>query len=100
MYTIIIPSRYGSTRLPGKPLLDIGGVPMITRCWQQAIKSKADRVIVATDDKRVQEAVPDAESVLCDVKYRTGSDRCAAVARDLNIEGTIVNLQGDSPFMP
>ena len=55
-YTVVIPARYGSTRLPGKPLLDIDGKPMVQRVWEQAVASRAERVVIATDDSRIAEA--------------------------------------------
>jgi 3-deoxy-manno-octulosonate cytidylyltransferase (CMP-KDO synthetase) len=55
-FVVIIPARYSSSRLPGKPLKDIAGMPMIQRVWQQAVKSGASRVVIATDDSRIQSA--------------------------------------------
>ena len=54
-FTVIIPARFASTRLPGKPLLDIAGKPMIQHVYEQALKSNADQVVIATDDQRIQE---------------------------------------------
>ena len=107
-FHVVIPARYASTRLPGKPLLDIGGRPMIQRVVEQACASGADRVVVATDDPRIAAAVHDprgprgAIALMTDPGLPSGTDRVAAVAAELGWdEGTvIVNVQGDEPFMP
>jgi 3-deoxy-manno-octulosonate cytidylyltransferase (CMP-KDO synthetase) len=97
----IIPARYASTRLPGKPLLDLAGTPMILRvvkCARQV--GSIERVIVATDDKRVLETVIAAgeEAVMTSPEHRTGTDRLAEVAGKLDAE-IIVNIQGDEPLI-
>lgn len=100
--TVVIPARYGSTRLPGKPLLDIGGRPMIEHVHRRAMQADAvRRVIVATDDDRIAEAVASfgGEAWLTRADHPTGSDRLAEVARRLRSE-IIVNVQGDEPFVP
>jgi 3-deoxy-manno-octulosonate cytidylyltransferase (CMP-KDO synthetase) len=97
----IIPSRYASTRLPGKPLLDIAGKPMIQRVCEAAVQAKlVDRVIVATDDRRIFDAVLrfGGEVVLTSVHHRSGTDRIAEVAEHLPCD-IVVNLQGDEPLM-
>jgi 3-deoxy-manno-octulosonate cytidylyltransferase (CMP-KDO synthetase) len=107
-FHVVIPARYASTRLPGKPLLDIGGRPMVQRVVEQACASGADRVIVATDDTRIAAAVQDPRgrqhpiAMMTDPGLPSGTDRVAAVATQLGWdEGTVVvNVQGDEPFMP
>ncbi|MDX2032290.1 MAG: 3-deoxy-manno-octulosonate cytidylyltransferase [Blastocatellia bacterium] len=97
----IIPARYASSRLPGKPLLEIGGTPMILRVVAQARKARGiDRVIVATDDERVFTAVAAAgeEARMTSPAHRTGTDRLAEVAATL-AEEIIVNVQGDEPLI-
>jgi len=97
----IIPARYQSTRLPGKPLALIQGKPMIWHVYQQAKKSRyLGDVIVATDDGRIVEAVESfgGKAVLTSSEHRTGTDRLAEVAQDLTAE-IIVNIQGDEPLM-
>jgi 3-deoxy-manno-octulosonate cytidylyltransferase (CMP-KDO synthetase) len=97
----IIPARYASTRLPGKPLLDIAGTPMILHVVRRTRRVPAiDRVIVATDDWRVLELVTTAgvEAVMTSSDHRTGTDRLAEVAANLDAE-IIVNVQGDEPLI-
>lgn len=97
----IIPARFGSTRLPGKPLVAINGKPLVYWVWKQAKKAKSlDRVLVATDDARVQRVVQGfgGEAVLTSSAYASGSDRVAAVARKLDY-GIVVNIQGDEPLI-
>ena len=64
-FTVIIPARFGSTRLPGKPLRDIAGKPMIQRVWEQAGKSAAHRVVIATDDQRIESAAREFGAEVC-----------------------------------
>jgi len=101
---VVIPARYASTRLPGKPLLEIAGKPMIERVWQQACQSKAQRVLIATDDKRILAACQcfGAEALLTSPEHNSGSERLAEVARllDLSDDEIIVNVQGDEPLIP
>jgi 3-deoxy-manno-octulosonate cytidylyltransferase (CMP-KDO synthetase) len=101
---IIIPARYASTRLPGKPLADIAGKPMIVRVVERALASGAKRVTVATDDARVCDAVRahDAHAVMTRADHASGTDRVAeAIATlDLDDDAIVVNLQGDEPLMP
>jgi 3-deoxy-manno-octulosonate cytidylyltransferase (CMP-KDO synthetase) len=99
--TAIIPARYASTRLPGKPLKDICGKPMIQRVYEQVkLSSTLDRVIVATDDKRIYDAVKafDGEVAMTSAEHKTGTDRLAEVAKGLSSE-IIVNVQGDEPLI-
>jgi 3-deoxy-manno-octulosonate cytidylyltransferase (CMP-KDO synthetase) len=107
-FHVVIPARHASTRLPGKPLLDIAGRPMIQRVVEQACASSANEVVVATDDARIAAAVrdprrPDAAiAVLTDPALASGTDRVAAVAvaRDWPDSLIVVNVQGDEPFLP
>jgi 3-deoxy-manno-octulosonate cytidylyltransferase (CMP-KDO synthetase) len=105
---VVIPARYASTRLPGKPLLDIGGRTMIQRVVEQAAASRADQVLVATDDARIAAAVHDPRgrsttiAVMTDPALPSGTDRVAAVARERGWtdDTIVVNVQGDEPFVP
>ncbi len=97
----IIPARYASTRLPGKPILDIGGKPMVVRVAERARQVSAiNRVIIATDDQRIFDAVAAAgeEVMLTSPDHPTGTDRLAEVAAKLDAE-IIVNVQGDEPLI-
>ncbi|MCS6885301.1 MAG: 3-deoxy-manno-octulosonate cytidylyltransferase [Acidobacteriota bacterium] len=97
----IIPARYGSTRLTGKPLLDLAGKTLIQRVYEQVLKSHlVSSVIVATDDSRIGAAVEafGGHWQMTLASHRTGTDRIAEVARNLRSE-LIVNVQGDEPFI-
>jgi len=99
----IIPARYASTRLPGKPLVDIAGKPMIQHVYERARRATlVDEVIVATDDARIVEAVRrfGGQVELTSPDCRSGSDRIAEVARTLPTTELIVNVQGDEPLIP
>ncbi|TYB33328.1 MAG: 3-deoxy-manno-octulosonate cytidylyltransferase [Flexistipes sinusarabici] len=101
MSAVIIPARYNSSRLPGKPLVKIGGIPMIARVANNCLKSAADRVIVATDDIKIMEAcekIDGLEVTLGDKEYFSGTDRISDVAKYLR-EDVIINVQGDEPFL-
>ncbi len=99
----IIPARYDSTRFPGKPLADIGGKPMIQRVYERA--SEAIRqVIVATDDKRIFDAVKDfdGEVVMTANHHQSGTDRCAEAYQSFirsSHADVVMNIQGDEPFV-
>jgi 3-deoxy-manno-octulosonate cytidylyltransferase (CMP-KDO synthetase) len=98
----IIPARYASTRLPGKPLLEIAGRPMILHVLERALAaSNVARAIVATDDERILDAVRSAgfEAVMTRADHVSGSDRLAEVAATLADTEVIVNLQGDEPLI-
>jgi 3-deoxy-manno-octulosonate cytidylyltransferase (CMP-KDO synthetase) len=98
----IIPARYGSTRLPGKPLADIGGKPMIRHVYERASEAKMlDWCIVATDDERVSEAVRGfgGHAVMTPSDLLSGTDRVAFVARSLPDADIVVNIQGDEPLI-
>lgn len=97
----IIPARYESTRLPGKPLLDIAGQPLIMHVVERARRvGRLDRIIVATDDRRICEVVEarGAEAMMTSPDHRTGTDRLAEVAARIDA-GIIVNIQGDEPLI-
>ena len=97
----IIPARYGSTRLPGKPLARIGGKPMIQHVYESAAKAKGlERVLVATDDRRIEETVRSfgGEVVMTSKDHTSGTDRLAEVARRIKADW-FVNVQGDLPFI-
>jgi 3-deoxy-manno-octulosonate cytidylyltransferase (CMP-KDO synthetase) len=97
----IIPVRYGSTRFPGKPLVPIGGKPMIQHVYESTARSPGlDRVIVATDDRRILDAARGfgAEAILTSAKHASGTDRLAEVAKKLRAEW-VINVQGDLPFI-
>jgi 3-deoxy-manno-octulosonate cytidylyltransferase (CMP-KDO synthetase) len=97
----VIPARYESTRLPGKPLVDLRGQPMIRRVYERTARAAGiDRVLVATDDARVRAAVEafGGTAMMTRREHTTGTDRIAEVARDLDAE-VIVNVQGDLPLL-
>ena len=101
-YKIIIPARLGSTRLPNKPLKDIGGKTLLQRVVEQAKKSNADSIYVATDSEEIVKhcAKINVESVLTSKTHKTGSDRLAEACKILGIkEDLIINVQGDEPFI-
>ncbi|MCW2258381.1 3-deoxy-manno-octulosonate cytidylyltransferase (CMP-KDO synthetase) [Providencia alcalifaciens] len=104
MFTVIIPARYASTRLPGKPLADIHGKPMVVRVMEQALKSGASRVIVATDNRDVAAAVIAAggEACMTDPNHQSGTERLAEVIDTYGFcdDEIIVNVQGDEPLIP
>ncbi len=98
----IIPSRYASTRFPGKPLAMIKGKTMIRRVCEQAWKSKLDAVVVATDDMRIADEVLSfgGQYVLTDPNHQSGTDRCREALDMLETQyDAVVNIQGDEPFI-
>lgn len=103
-FTVIIPARYASTRLPGKPLLPLGGRPIIEHVWNAAVTSGAERVIIATDHADIAERADafGAEVCMTGAAHRSGTERIAEVVRTIGIgdETVVVNLQGDEPLMP
>jgi len=104
MFHVIIPARFGASRLPGKPLLAIGDRPLIQWVWQCARQSGAASVIVATDDVRIFEAAAGfgAEVQMTSPEHASGTDRIAEVVRAKRLapDDVVVNLQGDEPMMP
>lgn len=103
-YTVVIPARYGSTRLPGKPLLDIHGKPMVQRVWEQARLSGATRVVIATDDARIVESAESFGAQVCMTRpeHPSGTDRLQQVVEELQLpdDHIVVNVQGDEPLIP
>ncbi|GIR12931.1 MAG: hypothetical protein CM15mP23_15060 [Cryomorphaceae bacterium] len=103
MITGIIPARYASTRFPGKPLVDIHGKSMLQRVYEQCLKSKLDRLLVATEDERIASHVKEfnGEVILTASSHKSGTDRIAEAVYKLNIQddGIVVNIQGDEPFI-
>lgn len=103
-FTVVIPARYASTRLPGKPLRDIAGKSLVQRVYECAVKSNATRVIIATDDARIRDAGEQFGAQVCMTSpdHKTGTDRLAEVAAQTGIQAdeVIVNVQGDEPLMP
>jgi len=103
-YRIVIPARHGSSRLPGKPLLDIAGRPMVAHVCERALETGADEVVVATDDARIVEAVAElpVRALLTRPEHASGTERIAEVAGTLGWDDDtrIVNLQGDEPLIP
>ncbi|MEO5331292.1 MAG: 3-deoxy-manno-octulosonate cytidylyltransferase [Magnetococcus sp. YQC-5] len=99
-FAVVIPARYASTRLPGKPLLDLAGKPMIQWVYEAATGSGASSVVVATDDERIRDAVLGfgGRVVMTAADHATGTDRVAQAALEL-AEEVIVNVQGDEPFL-
>ena len=102
-FRVVVPARYASTRLPGKPLADIGGEPMVVRVARRALKSGASGVWVATDDARVADVVRarGLEAVMTRADHASGTDRIAEVARLLGWpdDAIVVNVQGDEPLI-
>lgn len=103
-FIVAIPARYGSTRLPVKPLRPIAGVPMVVRVAQRALQAGADRVVVAVDDARIADALAGQGVDICMTRsdHASGSDRLAECARIAawSDDTLVVNLQGDEPFAP
>jgi 3-deoxy-manno-octulosonate cytidylyltransferase (CMP-KDO synthetase) len=102
-FTVIIPARLASTRLPGKPLADIGGLPMVVRVAQRAAASGATRVVVAGDDASIVQACGrhGVEALLTRTDHASGSDRLAEACTLLGLDGdaVVVNVQGDEPLI-
>jgi 3-deoxy-manno-octulosonate cytidylyltransferase (CMP-KDO synthetase) len=103
-FIVIIPARLNSTRLPGKPLADIGGIPMVVRVAQQAQASGAQQVVVATDAMQVMHVCTAHEvaAVMTSPQHATGTDRLAEVVEQLALPDStlVVNVQGDEPLIP
>ena len=103
-FNIVIPARYGSTRLPGKALLSIAGKPMVAWVWERAMEAGASVVVVATDDERIADEMMSrgAEVAMTRVDHVSGTDRLAEVVEDLawHDDTIVINLQGDEPLMP
>lgn len=97
---VIIPARYASSRLPGKPLLKVTGKYLIQHVWERACQADADSVVVATDDERIRAAVEGfgGTAVMTRREHPSGTDRVAEVARRLDAD-VVINLQGDEPLV-
>ena len=103
-FDVLIPARYSASRLPGKPLLEIQGKPLIQWAYESARSSLAEQVIVATDDDRISQAVTAFGGQVCMTRsdHRSGSDRVAEVVAKLGMAANrvVVNVQGDEPCLP
>ncbi len=103
-FTVLIPARMASSRLPDKPLADIAGLPMVVRVAQQAQRSGAQAVVVAADDERVVAACQahGVRALMTRADHPSGSDRLAEACEQLGLDGqdVVVNVQGDEPLMP
>ncbi|WP_210396334.1 3-deoxy-manno-octulosonate cytidylyltransferase [Motiliproteus sediminis] len=103
-FTVIIPARFSSSRLPGKPLLEINGKPMIQHVYERACASEARAVIVATDDQRIAEAATAFGADVCvtSADHPSGTDRLQEVVRQRGFyaDDIVVNVQGDEPMIP
>lgn len=103
-FHVAIPARYPSTRLPGKPLRDIGGAPMIEHVHRRALESGAHTVVIATDDARIRAVCESFGARVCMTRnsHQSGTDRIAEAAEQMGWQPgeIIVNLQGDEPLMP
>lgn len=98
----VIPARYDSTRFPGKPLVDIGGMTMIQRVYNQVNHaSSLSEVVVATDDQRIYDHVKSfaGNVVMTSRDHQSGTDRCAEVIQNISGFDTVINIQGDEPFI-
>lgn len=103
-FKVVIPARYGSSRLPAKPLMDIAGKPMVVHVYERALLSKAKTVVVATDDERIAQALKPygARVVMTSPNHPSGTDRLQEVAAKMrwDDDDIIVNVQGDEPLIP
>lgn len=103
IFTVLIPARYASTRLPGKPLADVAGKPLVIRVAERAQASGAQRIVIATDDERIRAAAEShgVEAVMTRADHRTGTDRLAEAAATLDLDPAmiVVNAQGDEPLL-
>ena len=103
-FIVVIPARLASTRLPRKPLADIGGAPMVVRVAQQAAKCSATKVLIATDSQEIVEVCQQfgLDVIQTSDQHPTGTDRLCEVVNQLDLDGDaiVVNVQGDEPFIP
>ena len=102
-FKVVIPARYASTRLQGKPLLDIAGKPMVVRVAEQAAKSGASEIVIATDFEKIMQVATEhnIKAVMTRINHQSGTDRIAEVAQKLGWgdEEIVVNVQGDEPLI-
>jgi 3-deoxy-manno-octulosonate cytidylyltransferase (CMP-KDO synthetase) len=102
-FRVVIPARYASSRLPGKPLADIGGRPMVLHVLERALQAGAESVVVATDDAQVQQAVEAAghQAMMTSPAHQSGTERLVEVAETLGWpdDALVVNVQGDEPLI-
>jgi 3-deoxy-manno-octulosonate cytidylyltransferase (CMP-KDO synthetase) len=103
-FKVVIPARYASSRLPGKPLLEIAGRPMLQYVHERARQSGASEVIIATDDRRIMDAASafDAVGLMTSAGHTSGTERLAEVAAEMawDDQSIVVNVQGDEPLIP
>ena len=103
-FIVVIPARFSSERLPGKPLRNIAGKPMLQHVYERGVESGAQKVIIATDDQRIADSAISFDATVCmtSLQHQSGTDRLAEVARihGWPADTVIVNLQGDEPLMP
>jgi 3-deoxy-manno-octulosonate cytidylyltransferase (CMP-KDO synthetase) len=103
-YKIVIPARYGSSRLPGKPLIELAGKPMIQHVYERALATGVSDIVIATDDQRIFDVAKSfgAHVVMTSVNHENGTERIAEVAQQLGwgADDVIVNVQGDEPLIP
>jgi 3-deoxy-manno-octulosonate cytidylyltransferase (CMP-KDO synthetase) len=103
MFKVVIPARYASTRLPGKPLVDIAGKPMVIRVAEQAAKSQADEVVIATDFEKIMQVAQSYQvnAVMTRIDHVSGTDRIAETAQAMgwHDDVIVVNVQGDEPLI-
>ena len=104
MFNIVIPARFGSTRLPGKALLPVADKPMVAWVWERAMQAGAEHVVVATDDQRIADEMAGrgAQVAMTRADHASGTDRLAEVVDQLAWadDAIVINLQGDEPLMP
>ena len=102
-FKVVIPARYQSSRLEGKPLLDIGGIPMVIHVVKQLLKSKANDVVVATDDQKIFDIVEKFgyKAIMTNINHKSGTDRTVEVVNLMGWSGheIVVNVQGDEPLI-
>ncbi|WP_353347600.1 3-deoxy-manno-octulosonate cytidylyltransferase [Oceaniserpentilla sp. 4NH20-0058] len=103
-YKIVIPARFGSSRLPGKPLIHLAGKPMVQHVYERALETGVKDIVIATDDQRIFEVAKafGANVMMTSVGHENGTERIAEVAQNLNwsADDVIVNVQGDEPLIP
>src|SRR5438105_2335629 len=103
-FRVVIPVRYDSSRLPGKALLDIAGKPMIQHVYERAVASKAESVVIATDNDRIRQVAEDFGATVCmtSTEHQSGTERLAEaiVALGYQDDDIVVNVQGDEPLIP